>query len=91
MPQAAPRSGQPRPISRLGRAGRPYRPRFPHRLERQRREFVAEEGRRSALLLLLAHLGARAAARELEVAPRRADLTDQLREADGSGGVPCIV
>eukprot|EP00964_Phaeocystis_antarctica_P133240 scaffold97450_cov68-Phaeocystis_antarctica.AAC.4 len=24
MPQPAPRSGQPRPISRLGRAGRPY-------------------------------------------------------------------
>ena len=30
MPQAAPSSGQPRPISRLGRAGRPYRPWFRH-------------------------------------------------------------
>eukprot|EP00964_Phaeocystis_antarctica_P074790 scaffold46060_cov58-Phaeocystis_antarctica.AAC.3 len=30
-PQPAPRSGQPRPISRLGCSGRPYRPCFPHR------------------------------------------------------------
>eukprot|EP00964_Phaeocystis_antarctica_P036908 scaffold21069_cov58-Phaeocystis_antarctica.AAC.3 len=30
-PQPAQRSGQPRPISRLGRSGRPYRPCFPHR------------------------------------------------------------
>eukprot|EP00964_Phaeocystis_antarctica_P128177 scaffold91909_cov75-Phaeocystis_antarctica.AAC.5 len=30
MPQAAPRFGQPRPIDRLGRAGRPYRPWFRH-------------------------------------------------------------
>ena len=30
VPQAAPSFGQPRPISRLGRAGRPYRPCFPH-------------------------------------------------------------
>eukprot|EP00964_Phaeocystis_antarctica_P021830 scaffold12121_cov57-Phaeocystis_antarctica.AAC.4 len=29
--QAAPTFGQPRPISRLGRAGRPYRPCFSHR------------------------------------------------------------
>eukprot|EP00964_Phaeocystis_antarctica_P070674 scaffold43060_cov56-Phaeocystis_antarctica.AAC.1 len=31
-PQAALGSGQPRPISRLGRSGRPYRPCFPHRV-----------------------------------------------------------
>ena len=31
VPQAAPSFGQPRPISRLGRAGRPYRPCFSHR------------------------------------------------------------
>ena len=30
--QAAPSSGQPRPISSLGRAGRPHRPWFPHGL-----------------------------------------------------------
>eukprot|EP00964_Phaeocystis_antarctica_P002224 scaffold1147_cov68-Phaeocystis_antarctica.AAC.16 len=30
VPQATPSFGQPRPISRLGRAGRPYRPCFPH-------------------------------------------------------------
>ena len=30
MPVAAPSSGQPRPISRLGRAGRPHRPCFRH-------------------------------------------------------------
>ena len=32
-PQAALSFGQPRPISRLGRSGRPYRPCFPHRYE----------------------------------------------------------
>ena len=53
----------------------------------QRRELVAKEGRRSALLLRLAHL-ARAAAREFEVRTRRAALTNQLREADGGGSVP---
>ena len=31
VPQAALSFGQPRPISRLGRAGRPYRPCFSHR------------------------------------------------------------
>eukprot|EP00964_Phaeocystis_antarctica_P078117 scaffold48578_cov55-Phaeocystis_antarctica.AAC.1 len=31
VPQTAPSFGQPRPISRLGRAGRPYWPCFPHR------------------------------------------------------------
>ena len=30
VPQAPPSFGQPRPTSRLGRAGRPYRPCFPH-------------------------------------------------------------
>ena len=54
----------------------------------QRRELVAKEGRRSALLLWLAHLIARAAAREFEVRTRRAALTNQLREADGGGSVP---
>ena len=33
-PQAAPSSGQPRPIRRLGRAGRPHRPWFRHSLRR---------------------------------------------------------
>ena len=31
VPQATLSFGQPRPISRLGRAGRPYRPCFSHR------------------------------------------------------------
>ena len=31
VPKATPGFGQPRPISRLGRAGRPYLPCFPHR------------------------------------------------------------
>eukprot|EP00964_Phaeocystis_antarctica_P042077 scaffold24096_cov64-Phaeocystis_antarctica.AAC.1 len=36
MPQAAPGFGQPRPMSRLGRAGQPYRPWFRHRPARLR-------------------------------------------------------
>eukprot|EP00964_Phaeocystis_antarctica_P057212 scaffold33833_cov49-Phaeocystis_antarctica.AAC.1 len=55
--RAAPSFGQPRPISRLGRAGRPYRPCFPHRHAmseaRQMREGAvreAEERRKVAAL-----------------------------------------
>ena len=36
MPQAVPNFGQPRPISRSGRAGRPYRACFRHRSLRPR-------------------------------------------------------
>eukprot|EP00964_Phaeocystis_antarctica_P145011 scaffold110937_cov36-Phaeocystis_antarctica.AAC.1 len=37
MPGTAPRCDQPRAISLLGRASRPYRPCFPHNTARARR------------------------------------------------------
>ena len=54
VPQAALSFGQPRPISRFGRAGRPYRPCFPlrvvptarvlRRLDRQRGQAAVQVG-----------------------------------------------